>query len=797
VHVQVGAAGFGHGSRIALQTARFVKNEVTSCDVFVTAGWDRLLFGESSGVERRVSIVHHTGDIVIWRGSLRVEIALRPFELTLYRGERRLIRSLGAWVAEGTVHDHFIQLTEGVVAREELAPRERAVSASVNRWVEDGTSLSVELSGGRRARLLVALLPQDRLSLELEPEGDLLRAALDWRRRAEEHFVGLGARHGTQLDQAGRMVQLGADRRYTGPDCPAELLARGGIPQGDCAPLPWLISSRGYAVWVRSDANGVQFDLSGERATVSVRASGGSLRVELLCGSSPAAQLRALGRLTGFPAVLPEWGYGFWKSRDIYEHQDELLEDYHGLRRHEIPVDAIVIDSPWATQYNTWTFNPFQFPDAAGLIRALRADGVRTVVWVTPWVNLDSRDGQIPPQPESERLHREPAPNYAPGAAGRHFVGDGQGEPFVTQWWMGSGSPVDFTSRAAEAWWREQAADLLALGVEGIKADDGEGYYIPEHVRLADGRSGAEAAWALGGLYRLCLQRALDEVHPGRGVLFGRSGWTGQQSVGLTWGGDQASDFWSLRVLVVATLSAACSGFSNWSHDVGGYLGHRLVERCPPELLLRWVQFGCFTPLMHAHGRMPQEPWRYSERVLDAYRAYVLLHEQLVPYVRAAAVTASRTGLPVIRPLCLVDPGDVRGWTITDAYGYGPALWVAPVLEDEAREREVVLPRGDWIESWSLARAPGGDEVVVEAPIEQIPVWVRAGSIIVTYPASHIARGLGDVPESERPLVARLWGVPRLGHASVRLADGTRIAWRDGRWSVTPERDVELDVIDA
>ena len=157
-------------------------------------------------------------------------------------------------------------------------------------------------------------------------------------------------------------------------------------------------------------------------------------------------------------------------------------------------------------------------------------------------------------------------------------------------------------------------------------------------------------------------------------------------------------------MLVVATLSAACSGFSNWSHDVGGYLGHRLVERCPPELLVRWLQFGCFTPLMHAHGRMPQEPWNYSEHVLELYRAYVLLHEQLVPYVRAAAATAARTGLPIIRPLCLTDPADPRGWAIGDAYGYGPALWVAPVLDDEAREREVALPRGEWIETWSGRR---------------------------------------------------------------------------------------------
>jgi alpha-glucosidase (family GH31 glycosyl hydrolase) len=733
--------------------------------------------------------------VVLRHGALTVEVILQPFELTITRSGRRLVRSLGASVAEGSVHDHFIQLTEGVVAHEELDPAERALSASVSWRSAEALALTLALSGGRRARLEVEITEGDRVMLELEPERDPLRVAVDWRRRSDERLVGLGARHGTQLDQAGRAIQLGADRRYTGPDCPAELLAGGGIPQGDCAPVPWLVSSRGYAVWVRSEGNGVRFDLAGERVSVSTRSSAGPLRMDILCHPTPAGRLRAFCHLTGFPAVLPEWGYGFWKSRDVYEHQDDVVEDYEGMRRHGIPLDAIVLDSPWATQYNTWEFNRYQFPDAPGLIRRMRDDGVRTVVWVTPWVNTDSRDGQIPPQPESERLHREPAPNYAPGAAAGHFVKQGEGEPFVTQWWMGTGSPVDFTSEAAERWWREQASALLSLGVEGVKADDGEGYYLPEHVRFADGRTGANAAWAQGGLHRASLQRALDEVHPGQGVVFARSGWTGQQAIGHTWAGDQASDFWSLRVLLVATLSAACSGFSNWSHDIGGYLGHRLVERCPPELLVRWIQFGCFTPLMHAHGRMPQEPWRYSDRVLELYRAYVRLHEQLVPYVRAAAATASRTGIPIIRPLCLTDPADPRGWTITDAYGYGPALWVAPVLEDDAREREVALPRGEWIETWSGRRVSGGSEVVVDVPLERIPVWVRAGSIVPTYPANHVARGLGDVPERERPLVATLWGRPRLGHAAMRLTDGTRIAWRRGQWSVAPPREISFHEI--
>ena len=735
---------------------------------------------------------------VLASGGMRIEVTLRPFSFTIRRGGRSRLRSGGAWLADGVVRDVFLQFTEAVIPVEDRSDPHRAVRAIIAGQREGGLRLSLWL-GDEKAGLLTIDVPEpDRVRLRLTAEGLPLRLGLDWERRAEEHLVGLGLRHHPRFDQAGRDIQLGADRHYTGPDCPPEMASEGGIPQGDCAPMPWLLSSRGYGVLCNTWANGTRFDLGGERISVSTRVpdpAHPTLELEIVCPPTPAACVRMLCRMTGFPAVMPEWGYGFWKSRDVHEHQDDVLDDFLGFRRNHIPLDAVVIDSPWATQYNTWEFNPHQFPDAAWMISTMRAAGVRTVVWATPWVNLDSRDGQIAPQPQSEAAAALPASNYAPAAEAGHFVREPDGSPYVAQWWMGTGSPVDFTSPAAEQWWRESVKRVLELGVAGVKADDGDGYYIPDRVRLADGRRGAEAAWELGGLHRQSLQRALDEVHPGEGVLFGRSGWKGQQAYGLTWGGDQVSDFWSLRVLLVAALNGACSAISNFSHDIGGYLGHRLVERCPPELLVRWLQFGCFTPLMHAHARMPQEPWTYGADVMDLYRAYVLLHEQLVPYIRAAALTASRTGLPIIRPLCLTDPRDPRGWTLTDAYGFGPSLWVAPVLEDGAREREVTLPRGDWIATWSGEHVRGGGEVVAPAPLQRIPVWVRSGSIVVTYPADHVAEGLGDAggPDGpQRPLQATLWGRPRLGQTAARLADGGRIGWRDGRWELPAGREVTV-----
>jgi len=735
-----------------------------------------------------VTVEQVAGRVDLVRADVSVAIVLRPFELTIRRG-RRVVRALGVRLLDGVVHDQFVHWTEGVIAHEDLGDPIAAGEAHVLEPLADGVRLTLALTDGTRAELTVTIPGAYRVLLRLEPEHPVLRLAYVWRGHPEERFVGLGARHGLSVDQRGRAIQLGADRRYTGPDCPPDMLDVGGIPQGDYAPVPFVLSSRGWAAWLQTAGNGTRFELSDEVA-ISARGAAGPLVLHLICDPSPAARLRHYLRLTGLPALLPEWAYGHWKSRDVYEHQRDVEADFDGYADHAIPLDAIVIDSPWETQYNTWEFNPHQFPDAPGMIGRMRASGVRTVVWITPWTNLESADGQRPPDLESERLHREPAPNYAAGAEGGHFVTTPEGDPYVARWWMGTGSPVDFTSSAAEAWWREQAKAVLRLGVEGIKADDGEGYYLPDEVRFADGSTGAEQAWGMGLRYRHSMQRALDEVHPGSGVVFGRPGWTGQQAVGITWGGDQASDFWSLRTLVAATLTAAASGFSNWSHDVGGYLGERLVTRCPHELLVRWAQFGCFTPLMQAHGRFEQEAWTYDERTLRLYREAVLLHERLLPYVRAAAATAARTGLPIVRPLCLSDPSDVRGWSIADAYGYGPALWVAPVLEHGAREREVDLPRGDWIDFWTGEEIAGGGEIVVAAPLERIPVWVRRGAIVVTHPASHVAAGVGDTPEGERPLEATLWGEPPCGRAMARLADGTRIRWTRGEWSTPPGRQV-------
>ena len=295
------------------------------------------------------------------------------------------------------------------------------------------------------------------------------------------------------------------------------------------------------------------------------------------------------------------------------------------------------------------------------------------------------------------------------------------------------------------------------------------------------------------------MQEVLDEVHPGTGVLFGRCGWSGQQATGITWGGDQVSDFWSLRTLVAATLTAAASGFSNWSHDVGGYLGKRLVERCPRELLLRWVQFGCFTPLMQAHGRFEQEAWRYDDHTLDVYR-------ELRAPARAAGPLHPRRGGDR-RALRAADhPPAVRSPTRRRArLGDRRRLRVrarrsgSPRCSSRARPSAAPTCRGASGSTSGPRRAAravdGGREPVADAPRERIPVWVRAGSIVVTYPAEHVAAGLGDLPEAERPLEATLWGEPalRAGQGAARRRDrGSAGSAASGRSTVRREVDFRV-----
>ena len=254
---------------------------------------------------------------------------------TAEAGER-LLERLRPWACPGTARDQLITVTEGVIPHEERGPAIELGKAAMkvsapgpHRLWSRSTRPRGSWSIGGLCDPLSAKIPRKRRSSD---GGAVLRAGVSWDLEPGERLTGLGARHGLDFDQRGRCVTLGADRRYTGPDCPEDFLEDGGIPQGDYAPVPWLLSSAGWAAWLETSGPGAEFDLTGDAVSISARAAAGPLRLHLFFAATPAANLRALLRLTGMPALMPEWAYGHWKSRDVYEHQDDVEDDWRGYR---------------------------------------------------------------------------------------------------------------------------------------------------------------------------------------------------------------------------------------------------------------------------------------------------------------------------------------------------------------------------------------------------------------------------------------------------------------------------------
>ena len=192
------------------------------------------------------------------------------------------------------------------------------------------------------------------------------RYDVSWSGAGGERVTGLGARHHERFEQSPRHVVLGADRRYTGPDCPPDMLDQRRHPAGRLR-AGAVVLSRGWAAWLETPRRR-RFELGDRDRRYRSRSAArrAAAPAPLLHSHARRAAARSTCGVTGMPPLLPEWGYGHWKSRDVYEHQRDVEEDFDGYAEHSLPLDAIVIDSPWETQYNTWEFNPHQFPDARG-----------------------------------------------------------------------------------------------------------------------------------------------------------------------------------------------------------------------------------------------------------------------------------------------------------------------------------------------------------------------------------------------------------------------------------------------
>lgn len=502
--------------------------------------------------------------------------------------------------------------------------------------------------------------------------------------------------------------------------------------------VPFFMSTAGYGVFVHTSYPVVYRMGTESSASYAFHIDDSQLDYFLIYGPSFKTILKQYCNLTGYAPVPPKWSFGFWISRAGYRSQDEALSIIREMRARDFPCDVLSLDPWWMGDppWSTMEWDKVNFPDPAGMIANLREQGVRTCLWITPYI------------PEG-------CTQYEEGKANGYFIKreDGSISPVMEAFAGGESAAVDFTNPEAVQWFLAQLNSLLDMGVAVFKTDFGE--QAPIDAVYHNGRSGL----AMHNLYPLLYNGAVWELTRrkfGRGLTWGRSGYAGSQRYPVQWGGDSYASFPQMTGQLRALLGYGLSGVPFCSHDIGGFdyppLAFDQFDVNPrdlysdenqarlaeyprdPRLYVRWLQFGAFSSHMRAHGKGAHEPWAFGKEAETIARQYLNLRYRLLPYIYSEAVRSAHSGLPMARPLVLDYQHNRNVHNIDLQYLFGADMLVAPVVRPDDRVT-VYLPEGHWVDYWTKQVTPGGRWLDVDAPLDILPLWIRAGAIIPMGPA--------------------------------------------------------------
>lgn len=499
----------------------------------------------------------------------------------------------------------------------------------------------------------------------------------------EEKIFGCGESF-TQLDKRGQKVVLWADD------------ANGVQNESMYKPIPFFMSNRGYGLFMHTSSP-ITCDFGKYFSGIYSLMIGDDQADLFVFLGEPKDILNEYTNLTGKPAMPPLWSFGFWMSRITYFSEKEGREVTAKLRENKIPADVIHFDTGWfETDWRCdYQFSKTRFTDAPKMMADFKKDGFRTCLWQLPYFVPKNT---LFPEIIDKGL----------------YVKDAKGNlPYED-------AVLDFSNPETVSWYQDKIGNLLKEGVSVIKVDFGEA--APKNGIYFSGKSG----FYEHNLYPLRYNKAVADITKkvtGETIIWARSAWAGSQRYPLHWGGDAGNTNTAMEAELRGGLSFGLSGFSFWSHDIGGF-----VNKKPEDLYRRWLPFGMLSSHTRSHGAPPTEPWGYGEDFMNAFRLADNMRYELMPYIYAQAKDCSERGLPMVRALFVEYPNDPGSWLVDDEYLFGSDMLVAPLFED-VTSRNVYLPPGGWID-YQTGKTYSDGWHSIEAGKIPLVVLVRDGAVI-------------------------------------------------------------------
>ncbi len=508
------------------------------------------------------------------------------------------------------------------------------------------------------------------------------------------------------------------------------------------------------------------FDFGKEaRDLYSFGSDGGALDYYFFYGPGPKRVIEQFTQLVGRTPLPPLFALGYQQCRYSYYPESQVREIAAEFRKRNIPADVIYLDIDYQQDNRPFTVNRERFPTIEKMVKDLREEGFKLIT-ITD-------------------LHLAHAHGYRPydeGSKKGYFIKNPNGSEYVGKVWPGDSVFPDFTRKEVREWWGTLYTDFIKMGIRGFWNDMNEpSVFVPSKTAPIDVVHNVEGRKTdhreIHNVFGMQNARATYEgmlkLKPNlRPFVLTRAAYAGTQRYAATWTGDNTASWNHLRLSIPQLANLGVSGYAFVGADIGGFNGSPT-----PELLTRWMELGAFNPIYRNHankGTRFREPWVDGPEHERIRKRYIETRYRLLPYIYTGIEESSRTGLPLLRPMFLEFPDDESLATNGEEFMFGSNLLVAPKVWPFTDGYTVTLPKGDWYDYWTGNRVDGGKALQVDPPLDTLPVYVRAGSIL---PQQPLIQHVGETPSG--PLELRVYPGPQCG-GDLYMDDGDTLAYQHG-----------------